>query len=83
MYRIVFLILICFFSFDAIANSSDSTKIKPRKLTYSDFKEMGTKVDNIIISLLEFKEKVKEIQKKKERANLVLKVTDNITTKMD
>ena len=53
------------------------------KLTYSDFKEMGTKVDNIIISLLEFKEKVKEIQKKKERANLVLKVTDNITTKMD
>jgi len=37
MYKIVFLILICSFPFSVVATPTDSTEIKARKLTYSDF----------------------------------------------
>ena len=51
------------------------------KKTYDDFKEIGTKVDNIIIALLDFKEKAKEIKSKKDKANVMLQVSDYVVDK--
>lgn len=51
------------------------------KKTYIDFKKMGAKIDNIIISLLDFKDKAKEIKDKKEKASVMLQVTDYVVDK--
>jgi hypothetical protein len=51
------------------------------KKTYPETKEMAAKVDTIIKSMLEFKEKVKEIKKKNEKYNLLLKVSDYVVDK--
>ena len=51
------------------------------KKTYPDMKEMTSKVDTIIKSMLEFKEKVKKIEKKNEKHNLLLQVSDFVVDK--
>mgnify|MGYP006152374447 CR=1 FL=1 len=51
------------------------------KKTYSDTKEMTVKVDTIIKSMLGFKEKVKEIEKKNEKYNLLIQVSDYVVDK--
>jgi hypothetical protein len=51
------------------------------KKTYIGMKEMTSKVDTIIKSILEFKEKVRQIEKKNEKHTLMLQVSDYVVDK--
>ena len=51
------------------------------KKTYIEMKEMTSKVDTIIKSILEFKEKVRQIEKKNEKHTLMLQVSGYVVDK--